>query len=253
MTTHLLIPDVQAKPGVSFKHLEACGNLIVELQPDVIVNIGDFFDMPSLSSHSSKKEQESKRFHEDIEAGQEANETLLSPVRKYNANRRKSSKAQYRPKMIYCIGNHENRITRFVENNPKLEGEISIEKLGMHKDWKVVPFLEEIDIDGITYAHYFSNDFSDTALGTAKAITQKTMKSATAGHKQILDYHMHPVSDKRRMIHGLIAGAFYEHDEAYKGPQSNQHWRGVVVKHFVKNGNYDPQFIHIDNLKKEYL
>ena len=57
----LLIPDTQVKENVDLTHLTALGNFIVHKKPDIIVHIGDHYDMPSLSSYASRKEQESKR------------------------------------------------------------------------------------------------------------------------------------------------------------------------------------------------
>jgi hypothetical protein len=34
--------------------------------------------------------------------------------------------------------------------------------------------------------------------------------------------------------------------------QGNKHWRGIVVKHNVRNGSYDPLFISLGWLEKEY-
>ena len=53
LTTHLVIPDVQVKPGHDYSFLKAIGNYIVKKRPDVIINIGDFADMPSLSSYDN--------------------------------------------------------------------------------------------------------------------------------------------------------------------------------------------------------
>jgi hypothetical protein len=39
-------------------------------------------------------------------------------------------------------------------------------------------------------------------------------------------------------MRGLIVGSFYQHDEEYKGYQGNNHWRGCIMKHEVKDGNY---------------
>ena len=44
---HIVIPDVQAKPGVPLDHLTWGGNYIAEKKPDAIICIGDFADMPS--------------------------------------------------------------------------------------------------------------------------------------------------------------------------------------------------------------
>jgi hypothetical protein len=52
--------------------------------------------------------------------------------------------------------------------------------------------------------------------------------------------------------HGLVAGSFYIHDEDYKGPQGNEHWRGIIVKHEVENGTYDPMFVSLNYLCKRY-
>ena len=72
MTCHLIIPDVQVKPGHDYSFLKAIGNYIVKKRPDVIINIGDFADMPSLSSYDKgKKSFEGRRYKHDVEAGWE--------------------------------------------------------------------------------------------------------------------------------------------------------------------------------------
>jgi hypothetical protein len=51
MTTHLVIPDQHAHPDFHNKRADWLGQLIKELRPDVVINIGDAADMPSLSSY----------------------------------------------------------------------------------------------------------------------------------------------------------------------------------------------------------
>ena len=89
---HIVIPDAQVKPGVNTDHLEACGNYILEKQPDVIVNLGDFADMASLNSHEDRA---SKYFHDksyaaDIDCTIEAMDKLMWPIIKYNKRRKKN-------------------------------------------------------------------------------------------------------------------------------------------------------------------
>ena len=50
-----------------------------------------------------------------------------------------------------------------------------------------------------------------------------------------------------------MAGAFYSHYEKYKGPYGNQHWRGVVVKNEVKDGQYDIMKVSLKYLIDKYL
>ena len=64
----MIIPDTQVKRGVDLSYLEWIGKYIVDKKPDVIVQIGDFADMPSLSSYDvGKKSFEGRRYKDDIE------------------------------------------------------------------------------------------------------------------------------------------------------------------------------------------
>src|SRR5678816_1840691 len=120
MTKILVIPDVQAKPGNDFTFLRKLGMYIVEKQPDIIVNIGDFADMPSLSSYDvGKKSFEGRRYVKDIEAAHEAQTALLEPLWDYNHKARKNKEKQYKPRMVLTLGNHEERINRAVNEDAK--------------------------------------------------------------------------------------------------------------------------------------
>jgi len=44
-----VISDCQVKSGVDLTYLTAIGNYIASKKPNVIVNIGDFWDFPSFS------------------------------------------------------------------------------------------------------------------------------------------------------------------------------------------------------------
>lgn len=255
MSKHLLIPDTQVKPGVPLDHLVACGNYIVEKKPNVIVHIGDHWDMHSLSSYDrGKKAAEGRRAFEDIEAGIGAMEVLLGPLRALQARQRANKKKVYTPRMVFCIGNHEERIMRHVNSNPELEGLLSYDNLRLEEmGWEVVPFLRPINIDGIDYCHYFYNPLSGRPYGGA--INNKLNKikgSFTMGHVQGLQLATETTNSGRK-IWGMVAGSFYMHDEEYKGPQANDHWRGIVLKHNVKDGDYSPCIINMDYLLDKYL
>src|ERR1700739_622127 len=113
MTKHFVLPDCQVRPGDNFDFLERIGLFIVEKQPDVIINLGDFADMASLSSYDQgKKSFEGRRYINDIEAAKTAMTRLLSPIHDYNNRQRKNGKKQYKPRMILTYGNHCDRITR---------------------------------------------------------------------------------------------------------------------------------------------
>lgn len=73
-TRHLIIPDTQIKPGVDTTHIDWAARAIVEYRPDTVVVIGDWWDLPSLSTHDApgSKEAEGRRVKPDIDAGNDA-------------------------------------------------------------------------------------------------------------------------------------------------------------------------------------
>src|SRR4030067_1514270 len=94
----LLTPDTQCKKGVPLNHLTAAGNYIAEHKPNVIINIGDHFDMPSLSSYDKgTKSFEGRRYRDDIDAGNAGLDLLMAPINKMNAARKRRGPRPYKP------------------------------------------------------------------------------------------------------------------------------------------------------------
>lgn len=254
LRTHLIIPDTQAKAGVLTTHLEWIGQYIVDRKPDCIIHLGDHADMPALSSYDvGKRSFEGRRYLQDIEAANAAFDILCEPMKIYNKRRALSKHKQWLPERHILIGNHEHRIERAIEDDAKLEGTIGLHDLNYEKHgWTVHPFLQPVEIDGIYYAHYWANPMSGRPYSGTAANRLKTIgHSFTMGHQQTLDYAVRFLSNGQQQ-NGLIAGAAYLHDEDYKGPQGNAHWRGIIVKHQVNNGAYDPMFVSLDYLCRRY-
>jgi len=250
--THLFIPDTQIKPNVDLHHLIACGRLIVDRKPDTIIQIGDFADMESLSSYDQgKKCFEGRSYKNDVFACHQGLSDLFTPLKNYRLKN-----DDYNPRKVITLGNHEYRINRAVNDDPKLSGLIS------HKDLKfdeyfdeIYPYQREVVIDGVSYAHNFVNKSSLKKGILAGAIDTKLKNmgySFSMGHQQTFQYGIRHVN-KEIVNHGLVAGAFYLHDESYMGEQGNDHWRGVVLCHNVHNGQYDIETITIESLINKYL
>ena len=243
MKSHLFIGDTQVKPGVPLDHLEALGRFIADRKPDVIIHAGDHWDMPSLSSFDEgKMAMEGRRYEDDIDAGNEGIKILDDAI---------DSIEGYDPERIFLMGNHEQRIIRYVEENPKLDGFMGFDDLDLD-NWEVVPFLSIINLDGIHYSHYFSNPFTGRAYG-GSVITKlgKLKFSFAMGHVQKMEHHKEFLNNGKT-ISGLVNGSFYMHDEAYKGPQGNHHWRGVCMLNGVKDGDYDIETVRLDYLLAKY-
>ena len=80
MRRHLVIADTQIRPGVPTIHLEWIGRWAAEHKPDVIVHIGDHWDMPSLSSYDApgSMKMEGARYEDDIKCG---NDSFMAMMR----------------------------------------------------------------------------------------------------------------------------------------------------------------------------
>jgi len=246
MRKHMLIPDCQVKEGVAIDHLGWIAEYIIEKKPDVIINIGDFADMPSLSSwDKGKREFEGRRYWKDIEATKKANELLWTPL--FND-----------PHYNHCetymtVGNHEHRITRLTESSAEFEGLVSVDDLE-YNEWydHVYSFLDPVEIDGVTYAHYFYNPMSGRPWGGNADTRLKNIGfSFTMGHQQGRKFASRDLANGQTH-YGLIAGSCYLHDEHYIGPQAQNHWKGIVMKHEVHGGSYDPMFVSLDYLCRKY-
>ena len=250
LSKHLVIPDSQVRPGVSTAHLRWIGQYIVEKKPDVVIHLGDHWDMPSLSSYDKGKKQfEGRRYAQDIEAGNEAIRLLTDPIAEYNKGRRANQR--YNPRLVFLMGNHEQRIERAVEAEAILDGTIGYHDLNL-EGWEVHDFLEVVWIDGVAYSHYFYNPMNGRPYSgdNIKLRIKNIGHTFTQGHQQTLDYGIRFVGGRSQ--HGLVCGACYLHDEDYKGPQGNAHWRGIVVKHEVDEGSYNPMFVTLDYLCRRY-
>ena len=248
-----VIPDVQAKEGTSVLHLIAAGKYAAEKKPEVIVCMGDFADMPSLSSYDvGKKSFEGRAYVKDIQAAKGAMEAFLTPIREEQARLIRNKEKRWNPKLILTLGNHENRINRAIEEDRKLEGLIKIEDLNYESyGWEVYPFLEPVTIDGVVFCHYFTSGIMGRPVTTASALISKKHQSCIAGHQQGRQVAYGSKADGSTLT-SIIAGSFYEHDEDYLGHQGNKHWRGCFMLHQVNNGSFDEMFISIDYLKTKF-
>jgi len=248
---HLVIPDVQAKDGNDFTYLKCLGNFIVKKKPDVIICIGDFADMESLSSYDKgMKSFEGRSYLKDIDAANDAMDALLTPLYEYNVKAKRNKEKLYKPEMHLTLGNHEARIDRAINEDRKLEGLISISDLP-YDDWQVHGFLDVVVIDGVAYSHYFTSGVMGRPITSAQAIITKKHMSCFAGHQQGRQIAYGHRADGHE-ITTIISGSFYEHDEAYMGAQGNKHWRGFYVLHDVDDGAFDEMAVSIKFLKENY-
>lgn len=250
--THLVIPDPHAHPKHHNRRAEWLGRLILDVKPDVVIEIGDGADMPSLSSYDKgKKSFEGRRYKDDVNSYVDFNDRLWGTVR---------SAKKAMPRRVKLIGNHEERIDRIANNSPELDGVCSLDDLELKRFYDEVVGYEglapgTVEIDGVTYAHYFVSGIQGRPLGgehPAHSLLTKQFQSLTCGHSHIADLCYRTSAAGRKII-GCVVGCFLDYPADWCGKEIQKlWWSGVVVKRNVEGGVYDPQFISTNALKKEY-
>jgi hypothetical protein len=246
---HMVIPDTQVKPGVPTEHLTWAGQYAAKKKPDVIVHLGDHWDMPSLSSYDKgKKSFEGRRYKADIAAGNTGMDALMRPILD-----EMDRDPNWHPELHFHMGNHEQRIERAIQTSPEFDGIIGYEHFNLDLyNWEVHPFLSVSEVDGICYSHYFTSGTMGRPVSSAQAMVTKRHRSCVMGHVQDTQISFQYDAMGKR-ITGIFGGAFYQHDEDYLGPQGNvRTWRGIWMLYNVDDGEFTLNNIPLSFLKERF-
>jgi hypothetical protein len=252
----MVIPDTQVKPGVNTDHLEWAGKYAVKMKPDVIVHLGDHADFPSLSMWDKKggKQMEGKRIMADFDAANDAWARLNAPIDKEIARLKRGKRRSWSPRRVITLGNHEDRVTRFVNSDAAWDGVIDLDMLDYERSgWEVYPYLQPVEIEGIAFVHLVCSGIMGRSITSARAGLSKRHQSFVQGHCQLRDLAETTDVMGRRQT-GLIAGIFYSHDEAYLNPQTgtDNTWSGIWMLHDCKDGEFDYMPVSMNFLREKY-
>jgi hypothetical protein len=240
-----VLPDSHAHPDFGNERFTWAGKLFHDLKVDVIVNIGDIFDFPSLCFHSKPIEIENARYQKDIEVGVEAQDRIVHELKKHKKKM---------PRTVITLGNHDIRPDRYVAENPVFEGKISIKDCQFdkyHDD--VVPFLEPIEIGGVDFCHYYTSGLMGRPIGgqhPSWTVIKKRNKSSVCGHSHVTDYKIDLTPGRSLM--GLVCGSYVDYDAAYAGIANRMWNRGIAVLDDVEDGLYDFSWISLEKIRKVY-
>lgn len=258
----IVIPDGQNKPGAPQDHWPWVAKYIVEKKPDVVVNIGDWWDFPSLSRHETPGSVplEGKRYQDDLYAGNHAFALVDDPIQEAMKGEMKRGRGRprhdavppWKPELHFCLGNHDIRPDRIASQDAKLIG-----TMGSHqcdtRGWARHGFLDRVFIDDILFTHYIqaTNGPRPIGGGIENRLT-KVGRSFFVGHVQGLSYGSKQLGDGRT-IRGVEAGSCYLHREEYRGAQGQDHFRGIVVLNEVRgDGRFGFMDVSLDYLCRRY-
>lgn len=252
MNSHLIIPDPHNHPDHNNDRFEWVSSLILDLKPTHVICIGDWADLPSLCSYDKGTQGfEGRRYVRDIAHNEDALEKFHNPLRK---------RKKKQPKKWMLHGNHEYRIERAISVDAvHLDGIISVNDLNYREyGWEVVPYNGSSpgisEIDGIAYSHFFTSGVMGRPIGgehPAYQMLTKQYVSSVQGHTHTTDYCVR--SDPfGNHVQSLVCGCFIDYFAEWAGEANKMWWRGVVYLTNVSDGQYDPQWISLDAIKKAY-
>jgi hypothetical protein len=242
--THLVIGDAHAEPGHDLDRFEWLGRLVAHVNPDVVVSIGDWADMPALSAYDvGKRSFEGRRYTADVEAANEA-------LRLYHR-----SLGSWRGRHVITYGNHEARIERACNDRAELDGAISLEDLDFgRRGWWQVPYQQSIEIDGVHYSHNVPSGVMNRPVGGmyhAASLIRTRMVSTVVGHSHLLDYAVRTDGSGRR-IQGLVVGCYFDAHHSFAGAANALYWRGICVLRDVRDGTYDLETWSMARIRSQF-
>ena len=244
MSTHLVIGDPHCTPKANNERFLWAGKLAADYKVTHVICMGDFCSMDSLSTYDrGKKSFEGRRYQKDMEHTHNALALFNKGLGKH------------KPLKIMILGNHEDRIDRFVDENPELDGSVSIKDLHYKKyGWREIPYKAIKVIDGVHYSHHLPSGIMGSAISgenIARSILTKHKVSATVGHSHLLDYAVSTLPNGKK-LHALSAGCYLNHIEHFARDTQHMWWSGLILKKEVKDGNYNMELIDIKTIRREY-
>jgi len=253
----LVIPDTHDDPSVNQKRYEVIGNFIIDQQPEHIVQIGDFMSLDSISFHNHGRPliQEGMRLVDELTSGRDAYVRMMAPLYEEWGKAKSKKKKKYRPHMVWINGNHEDRVGRYIETTPVLDGLIrGPDLVGAVKDgWEFIPYKDYVHIRGTSFTHCPLQPRTGKPLGgqyvTARAagMAQSTIVFGHTHMRNIMACaRIDPESPTGgRRVEGITVGCFLDHWPEYMAHNTGtcDWWEGLTVLHHYEEGKVDPEFI----------
>jgi predicted phosphodiesterase len=240
-----VIGDAHVELHQSLRRFVWLGHHLNESPPDYLVWIGDFLTLESLSAWDKDKRllMEGRRYQQEIQAG----------VLALNATEIFQGKHKW--KTIFLEGNHENRLTRYIEKNAELENALDVRKdLGIDaRGYKWIPYKSYWELQGVHFTHI---PFGKMREITGKDICSKaeavTTTSVVFGHTHELHtscVHKHGMKHLQQILN---VGCFFEQNADYIQGKMTNYWKGIVELDIYDFGRFDIKTISMGNLERVY-
>jgi predicted phosphodiesterase len=233
MKTLVAIPDLHV-PYHDERALRVVLKVIKKLQPDYVVQLGDWSDNAAFSRHPRRSDK--------IDSYKEIVVPAVTQVRQ------RIEAAAGKAKLIVTEGNHDFWIERYILSNaPALFGAVNMwEDCGFDR-WEVIPYGDFKKVGKLYISHDFEKSGKDAHMDSIRTVGGSVLH----GHTHRLGWGV--LGNAKGAGHvgcsagwlGLKRHAAYRH-KALK----NAEWAlGFAVAHFDKQGNVFLQPVTIVNYK----
>lgn len=250
----LVVPDPHAHPDFNNNRADWLGKFILDRKPDVVVNMGDTFDMPSLSSYDKGKASfHGNSYEKDINSGIDFLDRMWHPIRKAKKKR---------PFSVFLEGNHEHRLKKVLETEPQLAGN----RFGVsYKNYQLKDYHNEVvyykgqtpgiySCQGFNFAHYMVSGVMGKPLQSvhhASALIDKLHVSSVVAHSHTVDYAIRNTVTGKTLT-GIVAGVYQDYESKWAGYVNQLWWPGLVYLHGAEDGAATVEFITLDKIRREY-
>ena len=244
----LVVGDVHIAPGQNLRRADWLGWAIKEIRPQRVLFIGDLmsFDCVSGWDKDKRKKMEGRRYTKDIASGLEFFDRMTTAMG--------SSPLKYTTPFILLEGNHEDRLRRYFEYDPTMDGAIDyLKDLGI-AEWTIIPYKKYWSHKGAHFTHIPINE-------AGKPIGGKYVCDRALGLHQhsVIFGHTHKLSSMSVHRHGakhlsqaLNVGCYFEHIDDYALGSVTSYWRGLVLVDHYKLGRFNWTPISMGKLEREY-
>lgn len=244
MSKILTIGDCHVDDQQGLDRFALLNKFIRKQRPDYVVFMGDFLTLRCLSAwdKDKRKKLEGARYQAEIDAGNKALDVALRGVPKNT-------------KLVFIEGNHEDRLTRYLDRDPTFDGFVSVRK-DLHLDnrgFVFVPYREWYEIDGVDFTHIpFGKAKEVSGLNITKKVQDVTIRSTVFAHTHELHVsccHKHKMEHLQQVLN---VGCFFEKHEDYVHGHMTNYWKGVVMLETYKPGRFDISTYSIGQLRRTY-
>lgn len=237
----LVIGDIHDSPKhPSIKRMSALGRFILDVQPEEVIQMGDWVDFASVNFFAKKGTVdgiEKPTIQQDYDSFKNSVSALMRPIIDHQKKSRKQKDKLYKPELRWIKGNHCYRIIRYINENSELRGmrafdlDTIVNEVSCGNEWKIIPYKEFYESGNIQFTHVVFNQGKEIrGVNPCRQVALMTTKHTVYAHTHKKDSYSLPLLGQDDRIRAAInVGCFLDPGqvEEYAEHTTTGWWRGV--------------------------